>query len=106
MVDRTTKHLLALVILGVWGLLLRQVFTPVPTQAQTQSVGQNAIQLTVPVMQIHPTTGALYLALPDGNLFVFDPDTLKLRHRAVYTRWFERRSTAEDKAPTYHNTGP
>ena len=34
MIDRTTKLMLALIILGLWGLLLRPVFSPIPTQAQ------------------------------------------------------------------------
>jgi hypothetical protein len=34
--DRTTKVLLALLVIGVWGLLLRPLLTAAPAQAQQQ----------------------------------------------------------------------
>lgn len=34
MTDRTMKFLLALLVIGVWGLLLRPLFTAAPAQAQ------------------------------------------------------------------------
>ena len=38
-IDRTTKILLALLVIGVWGLLLRPVFEPVTARAaETQTI--------------------------------------------------------------------
>jgi hypothetical protein len=34
MADRTTKFLLVVIALALWGLLLRPAATPIPTQAQ------------------------------------------------------------------------
>ena len=48
MLDRTTKLMLALIILGLWGLLLRPAFMPVPIQAQQSQ----PLQLTAPVLTI------------------------------------------------------
>ena len=33
--DRTTRGLLLLLVLGVWGLLLKPLFTPAPAHAQS-----------------------------------------------------------------------
>ena len=51
-IDRTTKLLLALLVIGIWGLLLRPVFEPVTARAaesQTINVRLSAdpIQLNV-----------------------------------------------------------
>jgi hypothetical protein len=81
------------------GLALAPGVHTVPTQAQ----GQSPIQLTTPVLAIHPTTGALYLATPYGNLYLFDPSTLQLRARAIYTFPFESRESAASRARTFIN---
>jgi hypothetical protein len=99
MFDRTAKLLLALIVLGLWGLLLRPVFTPVPARAQVQS----ALQLTSPVLAIHPTTGMVYLATPDGNLYLFDQNTLQLRAQAIYKLGLEDNSSARERARTFIN---
>ena len=100
MLDRTTKLMLALIILGLWGLLLRPVFSPIPTQAQQT---QQALQLTAPVLAINPNTGVLYLAPADGNLYLFDPNTLQLRARAVYNPAAVVPRTGQRIPPTFTN---
>ncbi len=97
MLDRSTKLMLALIILGLWGLLLRPVFSPIPTQAQ------QALQLTAPVLAINPNTGVLYLAPADGNLYLFDPNTLQLRARAVYNPAAVVPRTGQRIPPTFTN---
>ena len=99
MLDRTTKLMLALIILGLWGLLLRPVFTPLPTQAQQSQ----PLQLTAPVLAINPNTGVLYLAPADGNLYLFDPNTLQLRARAVYVPASVVARTGQRIPPTFTN---
>jgi hypothetical protein len=99
MIDRTTKLMLALIILGLWGLLLRPVFMPVPTQAQQSQ----PLQLTAPVLTINPNTGVLYLAPVDGNLYLFDPNTLQLRARAVYIPASVVPRTGQRIPPTFTN---
>lgn len=39
MADRTTKFLLLVIALALWGLLLRPTLTPIPAQAQGQDSG-------------------------------------------------------------------
>jgi hypothetical protein len=80
MLDRTTKLLLALLVLGIWALLLRPALTPVPVRAQQAST----LSFPGPMLTINPVSGVLYLAPPDGNVYLFDPNTLQLRARAVY----------------------
>src|SRR5437763_1880624 len=63
MIDRTTKLLLALIVLALWALLLRPVLTPVPTQAAAQPkvMPLSSVRFSAPVMLIHPTNGHLYV---------------------------------------------
>jgi hypothetical protein len=35
--DRTTKVLLLLIAIALWGLLLKSIFTPTPSEAQSQT---------------------------------------------------------------------
>lgn len=55
--DRSTKVLLVLIAVALWGILLRPVFTPAPAQAQAQTTAQEHIAApqqtkTAPVMQV------------------------------------------------------
>jgi hypothetical protein len=99
MLDRTTKLMLALIILGLWGLLLRPVFLAVPTQAQQSQT----LQFATPVLMVNPNTGGVYLAPTDGNLYLFDPLTLQLRARAVYNPASVVTRTGQRIPPTFTN---
>jgi|SRR5437899_2747824 len=99
MLDRTTKILLTLIVLGLWGLLLRPVFTPIPAGAQQA----NQLQLTAPMLTLNPVSGVLYLAPPDGNVYLFDPNTLELRARAVYAPASINPKTKQTKPATFTN---
>jgi len=99
MFDRTTKLLLALIVLGLWGMLLRPVFAPVRARAQDEGT----LQVTSPVLAIHPNTGMVYLASREGNLYLFDPNTLQLRAQAIYKLGLEDNRSAEDRARTFIN---
>ena len=99
MLDRTTKILLALLVLGVWGLLLRPALTPVPVHAQQAST----LSFPGPMLTINPVSGVLYLAPSDGNVYLFDPNTLQLRARAVYVPPTFDPKTDQDKPATFAN---
>ena len=77
MLDRTTKLLLFALVLALWGLLLRPVFTPAPAHAQN-SVLDGAVATDGVIY----TPGGIYLTPGDGNLFKFDLN-LNLQARAL-----------------------
>jgi hypothetical protein len=73
MTQRLTTVLLLLLVLGVWGLLLRPTMTPIPVQAQDGgSHGSGLIT----------TQNGLYYASPNGYIYRFAPN-LTLLDRAV-----------------------
>lgn len=56
MFDRTTKALLAVIAIGIWGLLLRPLFTPVPLHAassEPQIASSNGILYVVRGNQVN-----------------------------------------------------
>lgn len=67
MTQRTTIVLLLLLVIGVWGLLLRPVVTPVPVQAQNGDVSPSDRALMF-------TTNGVYLYAPNGNVYRFGYD--------------------------------
>jgi hypothetical protein len=81
MIDRTTKLLLSLIVLALWGLLLRPVFTPVPSQAAARQrvTPLSSARFSAPVMQIHPTNGYLYVVDNAGCLYLVDQNSLGVR---------------------------
>jgi hypothetical protein len=71
MTQRTTTLLLFLLVIGVWGLLLRPAVTPIPVHAQTGDVPTADRALLF-------TTNGVYLYAPTGNVYRFGYDlTLK-----------------------------
>jgi hypothetical protein len=71
MTQRTTWVLLVLLVIGVWGLLLRPAVTPVPVRAQNGDV-------TALDRAFIFTTNGVYLYAPSGNVYRFGYDlTLK-----------------------------
>src|ERR1041384_3555115 len=75
MTQRITQILLLLLVIGVWGLLLRPAVTPLPVQAQDG--GSNGSGLV-------STSTGLYYHTPNGYLYRFSAD-LTLLDRAVPT---------------------
>jgi hypothetical protein len=65
MTQRTTQVLLLLLVLGVWGLLLRPTLTPEPVHAQS---GASADR------QLISTPNGLYLVTAGGRIFHFGAD--------------------------------
>ena len=75
MTQRTTLALMLLLVIGVWGLLLRPAVTPLPVQAQ--GGGSNGSGLV-------STSSGLYYYTPNGYIYRFSAD-LTLSDRAVPT---------------------
>ena len=72
--DRTIKVLLTLLVIGVWGLLLRPLFPISPAYAQDQKA--NPLPPMSPVIVTAPPEHLVYVAAPvnfQGNLEVFKP---------------------------------
>ena len=86
MIDRTTKLLLVLLVIGVWGVLLQAAFTTLPLRATTGVAGAAG----APGMVV--TSRGVYLYSQNGSLFWFDPE-LKLKARAVPEQDREGRPT-------------
>jgi len=74
MTQRTTMVLLVLLVIGVWGLLLRPAVTSVPVHAQNGDV-------TASDRAFIFTTNGVYLYAPNGSVYRFGYD-LTLRDRA------------------------
>jgi hypothetical protein len=55
--DRTTKVLLLLIAIALWGLLLKSVFAPTPSEAQIQTTRQTN-QIVNPVHVIIDSVSA------------------------------------------------
>src|SRR5690349_15250458 len=109
MIDRTTKLLLGVIGLALWGLLLRPVITPLTTHAQDGIlVAGSSVTNPVfpPALVVNPANGGLYLAATDGNLYLFDANTLVLRARAVNTFHNESNQTAEQRARSFITLPP
>jgi hypothetical protein len=87
MTQRMTTVLLLLLVLGVWGLLLRPAITPMPVQAQDG--GTHGSGLTT-------TSNGLYYTTPNGYIYRFAPN-LTLLDRAVPVL----RGIGAETAPTY-----
>jgi hypothetical protein len=94
MSDRTTKFLLTLIAIALWGLLLRPAFTPAPTHAAEAAAPSGfgapsgapmQFQLPAtprfdkPVVLVHPATGQLYVVDNSGYMYVVDPTTLEIK---------------------------
>jgi hypothetical protein len=90
MADRTTKALLALIVLALWGLLLRPALTPVPTQAADDQPGQTMVV----------TNNGVYVFTRSGHVFLLDPFNLSVKARAIYG------ITQQDPVPTFRNNRP
>ena len=74
MTQRTTMVLLVLLVIGVWGLLLRPAVTPIPVHAQNGDVTASDRALIF-------TVNGVYLYAPNGNVYRFGYD-LTLHDRA------------------------
>jgi hypothetical protein len=75
MTQRTTMVLLLLLVIGVWGLLLRPAVTPIPVQAQNGGGNNSSSGLVA-------TPNGLFLYTPAGYIYHFAPD-LSVQDRAV-----------------------
>src|SRR5437870_197568 len=67
MTQRTTMVLLVLLVIGVWGLLLRPAVTPIPVHAQNGDVTASDRALIF-------TANGVYLNAPNGNVYRFGYD--------------------------------
>lgn len=76
MTQKTIAALLLLLVIGVWGLLLRPAFTPTPVQAQNPEGNPTTARGLLSV------GNGLYLYSPGGNIYHFRLD-LKLLDRAI-----------------------
>jgi hypothetical protein len=76
MVDRNTKLLLLMLVIGVWGVLLQTAFTTLPLRSTTGGSGS----IGAPGMVVTPR--GVYLHHQSGTVYLLDPD-LKLKARAV-----------------------
>ena len=76
MTDRTTKLLLGLIVLALWGLLLRPALTPLPAKAAPDAPAGATNGMVV-------TDRGVYLYSSDGSLYLFD-QSLNLRARAIH----------------------
>jgi hypothetical protein len=83
--QRATLALLLLLVIGVWGLLLRPAVTSIPVQAQTGDGN-------TPSRGLLGTANGVYLYAPSGNIYHFGAD-LTLRDRAFPGEDDLRRST-------------
>jgi hypothetical protein len=107
MFDRTTKLLLALIVLALWGLLLRPALSPLATHAQDTIVTQPfASQVVAPALTVNPGSNSLYLASTDGSVYLFDATTLQLRARAINTFHNESDKQAEQRARSFLTLPP
>jgi len=75
MTQRTIMVLLLLLVIGVWGLLLRPAVAPIPVQAQNGGSNTAGSGLVA-------AYSGLYLYTPAGYIYHFAPD-LSIRDRAV-----------------------
>jgi len=75
MTQRITMVLLLLLVIGVWGLLLRPVVTPLPVQAQNGGNTGGGSGLVA-------ASYGLYLYTPNGYVYHFAPD-LSIQDRAI-----------------------
>ena len=75
MTQRTILVLLLLLVIGVWGLLLRPAITPLPVQAQ------NPEGNPISARGLLSAGNGLYVYSPGGNIYHFGLD-LKLLDRA------------------------
>jgi hypothetical protein len=73
--QRTTMVLLSLLVIGVWGLLLRPAATPIPVRAQNGSSNSSGFGLVA-------TASGIYLCTPSGYVYHFAHD-LTLQDRAL-----------------------
>jgi len=80
--DRITKLLLALIALGLWGLLLRPVLTPTPTHAQDVTPFP---QYSHPAIATMDRNRGVYAIDNAGYVYLLDPDTLIVK-RSVRLR--------------------
>jgi hypothetical protein len=87
MTQRMTTVLLLLLVLGVWGLLLRPAITPIPVQAQDGGTRGSGLITT---------SNGLYYAASSGYIYRFAPN-LTLLDRAVPVI----RGIGVETAPTY-----
>ena len=85
MTQRTTMVLLLLLVIGVWGLLLRPAVTPLPVQAQNGDGNS-------PVRGLISTNSGLYLYTPGGNIIHFT-NSLIVLDRAFPGEDDQRRTT-------------
>lgn len=74
--DRTTKMLLALIEMALWGLILRPALTPVPAQAQGAAAEQTPNLVGIPAPEVRPLGVAVYFA-SGPRVYRLDPVTLK-----------------------------
>jgi hypothetical protein len=93
MSDRTTKFLLILIAIALWGLLLRPALAPTPTHAAEAAAPSGfggpsggtipfplpaTPRFDKPVVLVHPATGQLYVVDNSGYMYSIDPVTLDI----------------------------
>ena len=78
-IDRTARTPLWLIALALWGLLLRPALVSTPARAQDAGAPAPARCC----MQV--VNGGLYLYHQNGNVYRFDPTTLRLLAQAIYS---------------------
>jgi hypothetical protein len=92
MVDRTTKLLLLMLVIGVWGVLLQTAFATLPFHSTTGGTGS----VGGPGMVVTPR--GVYLHNQSGTVFLLDPN-LKLKAAAVQEQDREGRPTVRTTHP-------
>jgi hypothetical protein len=82
MIDRTTKLLLTVIALALWGFLLRPAFTVAPARAADAAPVDTtpSSRFNAPVVRIHEQTGRVYVVDNAGWVYLLDKDTLEIWH--------------------------
>src|SRR6476646_6442229 len=96
--DRTSKVLLLLLVIGVWGLLVRPFFFPVAAHAQVLATPQKTKQTAISV------TGEFLYLYQDGKLYVYGFEGAVNRRRELAAKGFARPLEPDENKPTLLST--
>ena len=96
--DRTTKALLLLLVIGVWGLLLRPFFLPAAAHAQVPIPPQKTKQTAISV------AGEFLYLYQDGKLYVYGFEAAVNRRRELAAKGWARPLEQDENKPTLLST--
>jgi hypothetical protein len=71
--DRTTKTLLALIVLALWALVLRSTIPGIPGETPAQAAAERPDFISISATS-HPTP-RVYVLTRDGRVYSFDGET-------------------------------